>query len=101
MQIAVRHIMYICIFFFVLFIATIIVVYKSTKSSHYAVGYNDGTIIAKVDMIEMVKNKMGFTHFCNELPNSKLETITFIKVKAIVLYAKKYPNGQVSFCLKE
>lgn len=96
-----RSLLLIFIFFTAIFVGTIIIVYESTKSSYEAVGYNNGMITTKFDIVNVIKNKIDTTHFCNEISNPKLETTVLITVKATALYATKYPNGLVSFCLAE
>jgi len=101
MYISLRYLLIILAFFTSILIGAIIIVYESTKSSYHAVGYNNGEIITKLDIVEVVKHKIGASRDCKNISSSKLETIVFIEAKATTLYATKHPNGLVSFCLAE
>lgn len=78
-------------------IAATLFAYRMAKESYKAVGYNDGTIIQRYEIIEKLK-KIKKLESC---PPSSNELIEFISVKAISVYAIKRDDGHISFCIIE
>jgi len=103
------RIKYHCVFFIIVFsilFSSLIssIIYEDTKISYKEVGYNNGSIDTKIDVIEKVRNSIGIidVNSCNEMymdDNSNI--IPFIEVKTSSLSAVKYDNKLIGFCLKE
>jgi len=84
----------------ILFVSS--VVYENVKSSYKNVGYNDGSIQTKMNLVKKVSDIIGDTNSCNKMyTNGDFTVTTFIEVKATTLYAVKYDNGLIGFCLRE
>lgn len=72
-------------------------VYFETKQSYRAVGFNDGSIIAKMEILKKIKIIVGEVDKCN-MSDEDLEHIELIKVKAELLYLIKSKDGTIRFC---
>jgi len=100
---------YYCVFFIIvssIFFSSLIssIIYDDTKISYKEVGYNDGSIDTRIDIIKKVRNSIGIidVNSCNEMyKDDNFNIIVFITVKTSSLYAVKYENKLIGFCLEE
>jgi len=72
------------------------IIYNKTKKAYWKVGFNDGTIQARIDIIEEVEEAFGNIDNCPF--NNSTEYIELINVKAESLYLIKNKDGSVYFC---
>lgn len=88
------------VLFIVLMIFISSAIYKQTKYSYKNVGYNDGSIQTKIDIIRNAKYIIGAIDSCDErYINSRYTIIPFIEVKSTTLYIIKYNDREFYFCL--
>ncbi|HEW97393.1 MAG TPA: hypothetical protein ENF37_01935 [Beggiatoa sp.] len=66
------------------------------------VGSIYGSTRTKIDMVKKIRDIMGNDNSCHEMyTDDNFTAIAFIDVKATTLYAVKYDNGLIGFCLQE
>jgi hypothetical protein len=95
-------ILLISVFFILLIIFISLFVYEQTKSSYMEVGSIYGSTRTKIEMVEKIRGIMGDDNSCDEMyTDDNFTAITFITVKTTAVYAVKYDNGLIGFCLRE
>jgi hypothetical protein len=74
------------LFFIILILFISLMIYENTKSSYKNIGYDEGSIQTKMDLVKKVNTIIGGTHSCNKMyTNDDFTAITFIEVKATTL----------------
>lgn len=78
-------------------IATTIFAYHSAKESYRAVGFNDGAIMQKVEIIEKLNNIKKL----EDCPSDSKAWTEVISVKAISVLVLKTNEGSFQFCIMQ
>lgn len=74
------------------------IVYFQTKQSYKAVGFNNGSIEANMEVFKAVSSVVGEINTCDSKEES-IDTIEMLRIKTKFLYLVKSPvNGTLSFC---
>lgn len=77
-------------------VAVSLVTYQHTKAAYYAVGRNDGSIEARVDMLKRLAEIGGVIPVCT--PEQQREGSSIVTVKAEAIYAVTKGPAIVSLC---
>ena len=73
-------------------------VYYQTKDSYYAVGFNNGSIDARHELIETIIHAARKIYGCGEIKN-KRHFVLVINVKTESLHLFRTEHGYQEFCL--
>jgi hypothetical protein len=72
-------------------------IYHQTKKSYWSVGFNDGSIDARLAVLESINGAIGEIGSCHELDEGVSATeILSVKTDSLVLV--NHVDGRISFC---
>jgi hypothetical protein len=78
-------------------IGRVLLVYRETRFSYFAVGLNDGRIAQKSDILRTIESNVVIVE-CHSLMNTGTVVVDLIDVKAESLSMRVSENGSVRFC---